>query len=291
MNQIPANVKNMDWRVGAVLIAAVTSIIATLTVYWLGYGLDPATHFGGVFASWVGGLALFVVAGVVVAIVSLARPENESFDSRARILFRRQTGKHIDYIVAKVREALEHYAETTVIKISIRTFHSSESKYRVTSASDIKVRSYLDDVETTYSSYLSLANVTAPPAGGESNRLVFVRVGGNAIGGSEDFATSIRRPISCQIDRDGICDVNSMTEFWILANDEGNTHKPRRYTQTLRLHFENLLPAGQAVEVKLTVDGTNWRTEKLLSGTSRQVAEIKDISPGTQAYDYRILAP
>lgn len=279
-----------DWRVWAVIIAAMVSILATVAVYYLGYGLDPSTHFGGVFASWVGGLALFVVAGSVVAIVSLVRPENESFDARARILFRRQTGKHIDYIVSKIKEVLEHYAETTIIKITIKNYDPVEKKYQVASTSIVKVRSYLDDVETTYSSHLSLSNVTPPPEGKAPNRLVYARVAGNPVGASEDFNGSIQRPISCRIDRNGSCEVNSMTEFWIKSNDESNTHKPRRYTQTLQLHFENLLPSDQPVEIKLTLDGTNWINEQLVHGATKQVIEIKDISQGVQAYDYRILA-
>src|SRR4029079_3618023 len=98
----------MEGRSGAVFLAAVICILATVFIYWMGYGLDPATHFGAAFASWVGGLVLFVVAGTVVALVSLVRPENESFDARARILFRRQTGKHIDYIVDRIKGVLEH---------------------------------------------------------------------------------------------------------------------------------------------------------------------------------------
>jgi hypothetical protein len=75
-----------------VLGALAVTLVATATIYILGIGLDPATHFGAVFAGWVSGVALFVVLGVVVAVVSLEPPEKESFDSRARILFRRQTG-------------------------------------------------------------------------------------------------------------------------------------------------------------------------------------------------------
>jgi hypothetical protein len=82
-----------------------------------------------------------------------------------------------------------------------------------------------------------------------------------------------------------------MIEFWVQANDESNTHKPRRYTQLLCLNFENLLHSDQPVEVKLTLDGTNWITERLLPGVSKQVLEIKDLKPGIMAYDYHILAP
>src|SRR5436190_11638910 len=89
-------IPGVDWRVGAVLAAYVISIAGTLLIYYYDiwgkaktatiFG-DPATHVGAVFAGWVAGLVLFTIGGVA-ALVSLARPERESFDSRARILFR-----------------------------------------------------------------------------------------------------------------------------------------------------------------------------------------------------------
>jgi hypothetical protein len=55
------------------------TIGATALLYVLGYlfgiGMNPGSHFGAVFASWVGGVALFVIAGGVVAIASVVRPE------------------------------------------------------------------------------------------------------------------------------------------------------------------------------------------------------------------------
>src|SRR5262249_11207225 len=176
-----------NWRVWGIVAAAVLCVLATAAVYYLGYGLDPVTHFGAVFAAWVGGLILFLVAGSVVAIVSLAAPENESFDARARILFRRQTGKHIDYIVSKIKEALEHYAEVTENTVLIKAFDAPTKRYLVATNNRAIVRSYLDDVETTYVSSLKMGNVTAPPPGGQPNRLIYVRVAGAPIGTSEEF--------------------------------------------------------------------------------------------------------
>jgi len=281
----------MDWRGWTIVALVVAAVVATGLIYYSGNGLDPATHFGAVFAAWVGGLALFIITGIVVAIISLARPERESFDARARILFRRQAGKHIDYIVSKIKEVLEHYAERTVIKVTIREFHSGEKKFRVASINESLVRSYLDDVETTYISSMEMNDITLPPAGGTPNRLVYVRVAGNPVGLSEDFTVSVKRPISCRIDRDAACEISSMKEFWIQADTEPNTHRPRRYTQLLCLQFENLLPSDQAIDIKLTLDGTNWITERFLHGTSRQVAAIKDAKPGDVVFDYRLMAP
>ena len=53
----------VDWRVRAIVAAMVVLVSGTGVIYKLGIGLDPTSHFGSVFAAWVGGVALFVVAG------------------------------------------------------------------------------------------------------------------------------------------------------------------------------------------------------------------------------------
>lgn len=279
---------SLDWRAWAVIAAGAITVIATGVVYYLGIGLDPATHFGAVFAGWVAGVALFIIAGAVVALVSLARPEREPFDARARILFRRQTGKHVDYIVERIREVLEHYAERTTIKVTIRGYDATENKFRVAAYNKVLVRSYLDDVETTYISALSRREVAAPPPGGEPNKLVFARVAGDPVGVAEVFDEMIERPVSCRLERNGVCEVESLMEFWVKGDDEPNSHKPRRYTQVLTLEFENLLGPEHPVAVKLTENGQDWITEQLPSGRTRQVLEVKDKKPGESVFDYRL---
>ena len=65
----------LDWRIWGHPCHGVVAIAATYLVYWLGYGHNPSTFFGAIFAGWIGGLALFVVGTLVVAIVSLVKPE------------------------------------------------------------------------------------------------------------------------------------------------------------------------------------------------------------------------
>src|SRR5262249_5669575 len=100
------------WRAFIIVGVAAIAIAETCIVYLAGGGHNPVTFFGAVFTAWIGGLALFGITGIVVAIISLSRPENESYDARARILFRKQTGKHIDYAIEKIKESVEHYGES-----------------------------------------------------------------------------------------------------------------------------------------------------------------------------------
>jgi hypothetical protein len=278
----------MDRRIWPILIVALLCIGATIFVYWKGYGHDPTTFFGAVLTAWIAGLALFLVTGILVLVISLARPEEDSFDARARILFRRQSGKHIDYIVERIKGMLEHYAERAIVKITINGFHDAERKYRVSSLNTVTVRSYLDDVETNWSSHIGRDGVTAPPAGGLPNRLVYLRTAGEPVGLSEEFQDAFTREISCRIDRNAPCEVNWLMEYWVRANDEPNTYAPQRYTQALVLHFENLTQLP--VELTLTTDGTKPASVRLAPGVSKQVTEIKDIQPGTVAFNYEILS-
>ena len=291
-----ASIRRDDWRVRAVVIAVGIAWVPTLLVYvasWIsgtGFATNVNTHFGAFFASWVSGVALFSFAAIGT-IVSLAQPHLEPFDGRARILFRRQTGNHIDYIISKITQALEHYAEKTVIRISILDYDATERKFRVSSASDITVRSYLDDVPTTYNSEFVLRDIALPPPGGQPNRLIYLRVNGDPVGASEPFGSHILRPLQCEIAKDSACTVSRAAEYWILADDESNIHKPKRYTQHLQLHFENLTSAKQDVTLKIITRGNRSETLQLGPGKVRKALEILDIKPGEQAYDFRILKP
>lgn len=272
--------------------ALVVSMLLTCIPYYLGIGKDPATHFGAVFASWVGGVALFVVAGVVVAVVSLVKPEQESFDARARILFRRQSGKHVDYIVSRISHSLEQYAESTECLFSITGYDPAEKKYRLSYKSTIVVRSYIEDIRTSYNSYVSYSGVTTPPPNGDPNTLLYVRVDNTAIGGREDFETEVRREVNTTIDPDGACRIEHRVEFWALADQEPNSHAPRRYTQSLKLQVENICGLPGPVKIKFTQNGGNtWNFIDLAQGELKDVLEARDLLPKAEVFDFRVLAP
>jgi hypothetical protein len=120
---------------------------------------------------------------------------------------------------------------------------------------------------------------------------VFLKVAGTPIGGSEDFTSSIRRDVETTIEKDGSCLVEYMTEIWISADTEPNTHSPRRYTQSISLEIQNLCQNGSNVKVALVSGGSNRTTVELAYGESRTVLKAANIEPGVDAYHYRVLAP
>ena len=284
-------VMNVDWRLWAIFFALIVSIIGTLLVYALPIDRNPGQEFGAVFASWVGGLALFVVVGAAVAIASIVRPEHESFDARARILFRRATGKHVDYIVLRIKDILEHYAESTEIILRIMNYNDTEKKFLIGVSDRIRVRSYLDDVETSFESNIEYAECTHPPPGCH-NRLVFAKIDNINIGATEDFDDHVIRKIKSKIDRDSTCTIEFLTELWQLANDEPYEHEPVRYTQQLSLDIENFIATEPRIDVKILLQESGASKEVIIPyGTRKRICEPKELLPGRVAYAVRFLAP
>lgn len=159
------------------------------------------------------------------------------------------------------------------------------------SVSDITVRSYLEDVPTTYHSDFHLRDVALPPPGGAPNRLVYLSVDGNPQGVAEEFGQTVTRSLTCLIGKNASCQVSREAEYWLIADTEPNIHKPKRYTQHLELHLENLTSASQNLQLKVKSRGNDWVTETLPYGKKRLIVEMRDIKPGEEAYDFRILKP
>ncbi len=282
----------MGWRVFAIAIALIISVIASEIIYWgFGWGHDPSTLFGAVFASWLGGLALFVVIGLIVALVSIARPEEESFDARARILFRRQIGPHIDYIVSKLKEIFEHYSQRVTIRVAVNDYHAGEKKFLVSIDVLTVVRSYIDDIASTYASTVKISDVTDPPAGKDGNRVHFLRINQTVQPDCcKTFQKEFIYPFNTEIDRDKRCFIEYKYQKWVRAPDEDNKLRLVRYTQDLILTFENVVSGGVPMTVELSQDGGGtWDRFTLGPGEAQDVLRKSNLQPWQEIYRYRLL--
>jgi len=280
--------KRYDWRVWTIVVALIISVASTGAVYWIWGVPAPDTHWGSVFASWVGGVLLFLVVGLATALVSVAKPELESFDTRARILFRRQSGAHIDYIIARIKQLLEQYAETVHRKVIIEDYHEEEQKFRVATETTAVVRSYIDDITSTYASKVVLQRASPPPANGRKNRLVYLRVNNKSLGVGEEFDTDIERPFDTAIAANDLCEVKQRLEVWVVANTEANTYTPARYTQKTVLEVENNLHDGRNIVLKLQDQAGVTHDFVVAAGETRRLLEVSDLPPKKMVYDFRI---
>jgi hypothetical protein len=275
-----------DWRIKTLIVAFGMSVVLSVLIYWI-WGLpDPATHFGAVFASWVAGVALFAVFGAATTLVSVAQPERESFDARARILFRKQSGAHIDYIVSRIQGLLEHYAESTSRRLIIEEYDAGEAKFRAVTETISTVRSYIDDVPSTYKSKVQIGKATAPPEGSKPNCLRLLRVDGEAVESQKTFNDNLCVDFETTIDPKRSCVVENGFDVWVAAVTEKSTYTPARYTQSSRLEIENRLPRGTTVTIKLIYKDDRVHEIKIEGGEKRVLPDFNDLPPGKLVYTY-----
>ncbi|CAN3989818.1 hypothetical protein [Methylocystis bryophila] len=255
--------KHLDIRVLSILFFTTLSLILSIALYKLGEGhgketfigsfRDPSTFNGSVFAGWCASLAFFLVIGLAVALASLDMPENKSFESRARILFRKQTGTHIEYILSKLSSMFEHYTERATVKVSVEEYDKTHKLFRICIEGESIIKSYIDDAETTYKSMLSLDSITTHPGASPRNMVIYLRVNGSTKHTCE-FDNKIEREFQTLIPASETCTVTSKIRMWFKADDETYSNRPVRYTQQATLYIENILPEDQKIKVSFAKD-------------------------------------
>jgi hypothetical protein len=279
----------VDSRAWIVLLVLALCIIGTVVVYAIGLGHDPVSFFGAIFAAWVGGLALFLVLGLVVAIVSLEHPETEPFQTRALILFRKQTGEHINYIIRKMSRNFETYTESQIVTITLVAYDPGQKRYQIAIHNRSLVRGYIDDINSTYRTDFDYSGVTLPPQGQNPNRVVYVRVNGEQRLSEQQFRDTITRVVETTVIGKEPCLVESLIHLWIDADSEPNTHRPPLFTQNLEFNFENHL--GFDAMIRLIRPADRERTVAVRAGGQVELLKLVNLEPDIDYCDYRILAP
>ena len=287
-NHVRLTWKKQDWRVQVVVLATAAVLACTWFLSFIDRITDVSTFAGAVYAAWVSAVLFFLVLGIIGTIVSLSRPENEPFETRARILLRGQNGPHIDYAVAKLREALEHFAESTETSVNIRDFDPDSKKYKLEIEDTTKVMSYINDISTSYEANISLEEVTLPPAGFPRSRLYYCRVDGIAQT-TEEFDSKLIRKIPVIVGSGGVCSVDHGVTVWLKANTEPYSHEVKRYTRSLTLQINN--HTGEtSTRLRLKVRLTNWPTHQdiMIDPGNTVRYPLKDVAPGVLAYEIYI---
>lgn len=277
-------IKNVDWRLRAMLAATSLSIAASLVCYGLGLGLDPSTFFGAIFASWIGALAFFAFVGFAVAVVSIARPEEGTFDSRARILFKGERGRHIEYAINCIKQ-FEHYAESSEKKFIIEEFNAQESKFRIVIDDDTKIKSYIDDIPCIYNSRFELEDVTAAPSGSnDRNILRIFRIDGRAEATNVIFTDKIKKEFPVQIEPYSTCNITHTFSLWFnKATEEFAVILPR-YTNTVTIKFDN----RTSNKVKIAIQGMINDTITLDAGQPRSLSPLSYLEPDKPVLTFKL---
>lgn len=283
-----ARLRWYDWRVKSVFAATGIAVLLTVLIPFLyPSATNPSILLGASYASWLGGVALFALVGFVVAIASLARPEQESFDARARNLLRRQSGPHIDYIIGKLHNVLEPYVEETVRRMTIVDYDEVENKFYINHTTQNTTRSFIDDMAIKFPASLSYVDACPPPPGRNKGSLTHLKVNGQQICGYKEFEDKFELTFEGEVKKHSTCTVEHRLNYWIKASDEPNRHKPLRYTRSLKLIIQNKLPK-MAIKIEVIIGNPEKILFVIPADESATVVNLTEIQPMDNVYDIRV---
>ena len=236
----------LDNRVGDMLLATMLAIGLTLLGLLLGTH-DPSSPFATIFDGWMASVLFWAFVGLIVAIVSLARAEDEGYGARARILFRGEAGRHIDYIVEALCGTIGHYAVRIARDITIREFHPDAAGgagwFLLELESTMTLRAYVEDAETVYTSKAEYTNANTPPPGGRPARIV--RAACLHVDGTTTHPKIVDHPnghtieYTTRFNRPGTCTFTVHREYWVREGEE-NVYELGRFTLEVSTRIRNL---------------------------------------------------
>lgn len=279
-----------DWRGRLVLFTVLIASILTLIIWWrFPDASNVATFFGAAFASWVSGFLLFIITGLVIALVTLLRPEREIFEARARNLLQRQTGPHINYIISKLHDLFEPYLEEMTRDISIIDYDATSKMFLVTQDSILSYRSYLPDIPVVFDSRVGYVNGNKSPEGRKRASFTFLKIDGKTIGAAEEFDVSIIRDFQIAVHPSSTVKVRYRLTYWVLADVESNRQRVKRFTRKLVVTLHNHLSTETVVVYHPSDADLKWA---IPAGESAQVVNMTEVPPGKDdnsfAYDFRL---
>jgi len=285
INSVVHNIRFVlrDWRGKLVIYSVATVCVVTVFLPFFFTSFTSINSFqGAVFASWVAGLILFILTGLIVVIVTLARPENDIIDSRVHNLLQRQQGPHIDYIAKKIVRLFEPYMSSVERTLHIVKYDDESEMFLVNQDTVLVYKSFLTDVALEYESRVGYQNAPAPPKNEEPCCLVYLRAGEKDIGGAETFNGEIARPFSLKIDAFSECRVEHRMVYWV-KRDEPNRQLAIRFTRKMVVEVQNQL-GTKAISVMHPAAPS--RNTTIAAGKSATVVNLSDIQPGENENDY-----
>lgn len=277
-----------DWRAQAVVCLATVVGFATLSVLFMSEtATDPTKFVGAVFAGWIGGYLIFLL-GLVAVLLSLARPEQDFFSSRARVLLRGQEGAHIDYITGQMAVLFDLYAVSIEKEIRITRYDANTDMFRILHTSTSVLKAYLEDLEVGFEPRFTYGNASQPPPGGEESRLSFITIDGEEKQGSIGFEEGFDHgPFRTSCPPNGQVQTKHAFHCWVKAKTEPNRHSAKRYVRRLQVSLINDLP-DHTVNVLVEVPRQPNRTVRVPVGNTVVVVNLDNITPGEHVYDLRL---
>jgi hypothetical protein len=286
----------LDNRIGDMLLATMLAIWLTLLGLLLG-----AHQAGGVienvFDGWTASVIFWAFVGLIVAVVSLARPEDEGYEARARILFRGEQGPHIDHIVAALCGTIGHYAEKITRDITVREYLPDPGGglgwFLLEIESTTTLRAYVEDHETIFTSQAVISNTKAAPPGARTARVV--RAECSHVDGNKTPATitpgrdGYTIEYTTRFNRPGTCSFTIHRECWEREEAE-NAYEIGRFTRKVTARIRNLCPNKDPIWIECRTPAAPGRIPLHSTDGWLIIADRQDEKPDEIIHDFSLFA-
>lgn len=269
-----------------ILLVAIAAVAVTVILYFAGAPTDTSFQ-GAIYASWIAGVAFFVIAGAASTIIAIFPPHKASYDARARILFRGQDGRHINYIIRKITKQLEQYTEKADRTLTITKYDQASGKYFIQSQTGTILRSYIDDMESVSETYAELVGCTNPPPGKEPNRILYLRLGDKVVQPATEVGTGKRTPFEVKVPPGDFASVEFKAEYWVNSVDDPCTHKAVRYVKRFHLTLQN--DSAFTVPYKVQLQDKAERSLTLAPHSKEVFEVVRDVEGGQRIYRIDLL--
>ncbi|MBR9973092.1 hypothetical protein [Magnetospirillum sulfuroxidans] len=289
----PREVLREFWRdKRKLVVVAACAAAAILTLFFAQLSVEKALFWPGFYQSWTAGFVAFMLFGVATTVASLAKPEDDDFDRRVRILFGGQTGRHIDYIAGAVAK-VGYYADLIERVYCIEQMDFTQDCYLMSVSHRASIRHYIRDVAST--EFLEFSYVPdLVPGQNPVGHLISVTVTG-ADGVVRKKVGAAGLPILPQagIDEKWSIDIgkgetiNVEVKFRVWCKlGENEVFDPARFAKKIETKIERTCN-GPDVTLKCKVRGVEI-VYPLSSGGVVKIPVVDDCSPEENAYSFRL---
>jgi hypothetical protein len=265
----------------------ITALIVYFTWTWIS-GQHADEMFRGLLAAWVAELLFFTIVGVVVAVITLRDPTQESFDDRMKILFGKTNIP--DAVLDHNKQVLARlcgYVQTAHRSIYLEHFDEELAAYRSRTKTEYEFRNLLPDLPYNDTMKIRLrADTFVDPHPREHGRVVSIKMG---------EVETMREPITFQADG-----FNTEVPIEIPPNEvkkivfeyyawlklgEPQTVHPQRVVEHFTMDIINQTNQNACMEI----DGDVRGVMSLLYSQPFPFPPAKGVKPGGRAFSFRLV--
>jgi hypothetical protein len=263
-----------------------TFYFAKLAAGELAAGEIPAGFWVAFYASWVSGLLLFTLVGLIAGLVTLYRPERDVFLARVKILLGGMGGAIVDVVAAEIRK-IGYVARQTTRTIIIEEYDQKRNAFKIRVNHVSKVKNILGDAVAEAKGAIRIVGDPFEPPFQPAGEITSFQIVGTEPG-----------PLPLQIQPEGIVKPWSLSvppltegdvayEHWVwYGADSVHVFNVARFTEELHVEFRSRCLRGIHLKVTTPLEATEYNLT--YDGRYKLNSPLRDLSPGSTGYSFQI---